>query len=781
MQNTLTILPSSRAIRHKILSLKNSNTFLDPIITIGEFLNRILSLKDAINLDTDRRNLLLLEASEFKNFDSLQIERNFFTFTQNSSYIFRFLEELSGEEIEIETLELADTYGEYEEHLSVLHELYRRYESICKREGVIDSIFLKKEYTLNRDYLKRFDKIHLLLEGYLTNFELNILKQCAQEIDLEIEFVSTSYNIKTVDKFSDLGFKFELNHRYIINLTTLTIISKEKVQEYQNLTCKQFSERIEQIAFIKHELYLMIKGGIEPEHIAVIIPDESFASQMRLFDSENNFNFAMGRSFDECQLYKKIQATLELLDSTTIQNSLRINRLGAEFFDALRPIYHERYTAESFDNFIAILLENEENSREKELVEKELYTFHTLDIHLKVLSTKQVLHIFLQRLKNLSIDDVGGGKITVMGLLESRGVSYEGVIIVDFNEGFVPRSSEKDLFLNSSIRKHSGLPTQKEREALQKHYYHLLISRAKKVAISYVESDDAIASRFLTQLGIDKAEVADGKIYSDILFQRGSLKEQHIKEIVAPYDFTANKLSATGLKSFLTCKRQFYYKYIAKIRSHEIPQELPKEYEIGNILHKALKDLYTQEKSFHDKESLKKSFENILDGMSEANPLVRYQIKLWKKKLADFYLNEIERFNLGYRVDSCEESLTCKHEGLTLYGTVDRVDTLDANYEVIDYKSGNYKLYTAKNLQEATDFQLEFYYLLVSTLGRVSGCSFYDLQTGKLVAESFLAEKLELLKSHLSVLKNTKEFSFELCEDLGSCKYCEYKILCARE
>ncbi len=244
MQNTLTILPSSRAIRHKILSLKNNNTFLDPIITIGEFLNRILSVENAINLDSDRRNLLLLEASEFKNFDSLQIERNFFTFTQNSSYIFRFLEELSGEEVEIDAIELADTYGEYEEHLSVLHELYRRYESICKREGVIDSIFLKKEYILNRDYLKRFDKIHLLLEGYLTNFELNILKQCAQEVELEIEFVSTSYNKKTTDKFSDLGFSIELNHRYILNLTTLKIISKYKVQEHKNLTCKQLSERI---------------------------------------------------------------------------------------------------------------------------------------------------------------------------------------------------------------------------------------------------------------------------------------------------------------------------------------------------------------------------------------------------------------------------------------------------------------------------------------------------------------------------------------------------------
>jgi RecB family exonuclease len=325
------------------------------------------------------------------------------------------------------------------------------------------------------------------------------------------------------------------------------------------------------------------------------------------------------------------------------------------------------------------------------------------------------------------------------------------------------------------------LPTQQEREALQKHYYYLLISRAKKVAISYVSNDDVIASRFLENLAIQKPEITDMKVYSDILFNRGVLNNLHTKEIVAPYDFASNKLSATSLKSFLTCKRQFYYKYISKIKSHEIAKELPQEYEIGNILHNALKKLYLKDRSFSDIDTLKKSFEYILDDLNEANPLVRYQIKLWKKRLQAFYLNEIERFNLGYKVHSCEESLTCKHNGLTLYGTIDRLDSFENSFEVIDYKSGNYKLYNAKNFQDATDFQLEFYYLFASNLGVVKECSFYDLQSGKLVSESFLQEKLELLKSHLDELESTKEFNFQLCEDFNSCRYCEYKILCDRE
>ena len=780
MQNKLTILPSSRSIRHRILSLKNNNAFLDPTVTIGEFLNRILSVEDAINLDSDRRNLLLLEASEFKNFDSLHIERNFFTFTQNSHYIFRFLEELSGEEVSIDSIELADTYGDYEEHLNVLNELYKRYELICKREGVIDSIFLKKEYSLNLDYLKRYNKVLLVLEGYLTNFEFGLLIKCAEVINLEIEYQSTQYNKKMTHKFNDLGFDLEEGCLYLLNISTISIVKKEVFKPYKHITCKQFPERIGQIAFIKEQVYLMIQEGIEPEQIAVIIPDESFASQIRLFDSESNFNFAMGRSFSESELYKKLQATIQALDNTSIQNSARINRLGVELFEYLRPLYHEEFSKENFNNFISLLIAEELDKRILELIDRELYSFESLQIHLAMLSMKQVLHIFIQRLKSLSIDDVGGGKITVMGLLESRGVRFEGVIIVDFNESYVPRSSDKDLFLNSTIRQHSGLPTQYDREALQKHYYYLLISRAKKVAISYVESDDAIPSRFLTQLGIEKGDTASNE-YTSLLFQKSVIQTLDQKEIIAPFDFTSIKLSATGLKSFLTCKRQFYYRYVSKIKSHDIPQELPQEWEIGNLLHNTLRKVYETQNSFDTTQELQNAVEMAFESQYESNPLIRYQIKLWKKRLRNFYENEIKRFKLGYIVERCEEQLTCKHEGITLNGTIDRIDSYENILEVLDYKSGSYKTYTSKTIEDANDFQLEFYYLLASTLGQVRECGFYDLKTGELISEPLLEEKLQLLTRHLSTLRETNEFNFELCEDYDACKYCEFSLICGRE
>jgi RecB family exonuclease len=780
MQKQLSVLPSSRSIRQRILASKNSNAFLDPCITVGEFLNRLLYIPDLIHIDNDRRNLLLLEASEFKNFSALKIERNFFTFTQNSSYIFRFLEELSGEEVSIDTIEMSDTYGDYEEHLNVLHELYKRYESIAYREGVIDPIFLKKSYTLNTEYLTRFDKVLFVLEGYLTNFEFHLLLSCAKITLLELEYHSTRYNNKMSEKLRALGFDIQEGYHYVLNLTEMSVGEKTPTQSNHRITCKQFVQRLEQVAFIKEQVYLMHKEGIDLDQIVVIVPDESFAQQIRLFDQESNFNFAMGRAFSETALYEKLQATLQLLDATTIENSARVNRLGAELFELLRTCYHEGYAPKHFDDFITLWRHNEEDQRINALIDQELYRFESLQTHLAALSMKQVLHLFLQRIRVLSIDDVGGGKITVMGLLESRGVRFEGVIIVDFNEGYVPRSSEKDLFLNSGIRKKSGLPTQKDREALQKHYYHLLITRAKNVAISYVESDDAIPSRFLTQLGIEKGETAQSDAYAALIFNKGLEPKLTCKEIVAPFDFTSMQLSATGLKSFLTCKRQFYYRYVAKIKNHEIPKELPQEWEIGNLLHETLNRVYTQNSRFDTLEALEYAMDASFEAMHESNPLIRYQIKLWKKRLHDFYDNEMRRFEQGYVVERCEESLTCKHQGLTLYGKIDRIDRCDNRLEVLDYKSGSYTLYNAKNVEDATDFQLEFYYLLASTLGEVSGCGYYDLKSGLVVPEAFMQEKLQLLASHLETIQMTKTFNFERCEDHLTCTYCEYAIICLR-
>ena len=776
----LTILPTSRAIRSVILKEQDYDKFLPSYITISEFLQRILVVDDYQRVDDDTRTLTLLEASDFKNFASLQIERNFFTFTQNSSYIFRFFEELSGELVDINELSLADTYGDYEEHIEILQELYFRYKKLCEEKKILDPIFLPKMYRLNEAYIQSQEEILLVLEGYLTNFELEVLQKCAQLVPFKLRFYANQFNLKMQEKFKDLGINVVPNKNQIINLSTSAIEASGLVKSKANVVCESFSQGLLQVAFIKQKVNAFINKGIKAEKIAVILPDENFAKHLKRFDEKWNFNFAMGESLNSSDFILSLGAVTQYLDNQTVQNRSRLNRMGIELLDAFSSVYKKDIENINFRSCLEPFIAQESNKTILKMIDEELFYFEKLLPILKGSSFKSALHLFMNRVKNRSLDDVRGGKITVMGVLETRNVSFDGVIVVDFNEGIVPRKSEKDLFLNSATRIKAGLPGASDREALQKLYYNNLFLRASQVAISYVSSAEALPSRFLMQLGIETQQQFDELDYSQILFQNHTQVLQKEEKIEQDYDFTSRTLSATGLKSFLTCKRKYFHHYIQGLKEHEIELDLPKEHEIGTALHDALRDVYEKKSRFTDKLELRKEIALALEQNSSNNVLSKYQHKLWMQQLEPFIDNEIERFKES-EVKACEVTLSKELNGIRIGGTIDRIDRTLEGLEVLDYKSGSYPKYNLKSVEKATDFQLEFYYLLAQNEGEVNTCGYYDLKTGEIINEDLLERKLELLKEHLTHLKETKHFDFEKTELLKDCQYCPYTYLCGRD
>jgi len=776
----LTILPTSRSIRSAILKEQTHNGFLPSYITMSEFLQRILVVDSFQRVDDDTRVLTLLEASDFKNFASLQIERNFFTFTQNSSYIFRFFEELSGELLDINELSMADTYGDYAEHIEILEELFHRYKKLCEERKILDPIFLPKMYRLNESYIKNQEEILLVVEGYLTNFELKILEECAAIIPLKLRFYANAFNVKMQEKLKAFGIEVQANQNQIINLSTKLVEASGSVKSNVVLQCESFSQRLLQVAFIKQKVNEFIVSGMEPEKIVVVLPDESFAPFLKQFDEKWNFNFAMGESLKESEFIVCLNAVTQYLDNKTVQNRSRLNRIGVELLEGISKVYKKDIESLDFLSLLQPFILQESNKRVLKIIDEELFYFEKLLPVLKGNSFKSALHLFINRIKNRTLDDVRGGKITVMGVLETRNVSFDGVIVVDFNEGTVPRKSEKDLFLNSGTRIKAGLPGATDREALQKLYYNNLFLRAKEVAISYVGSADSVPSRFLMQLGIQSVQKFDELSYASILFE--SHAQEHLKEetIELDYDFTSRPLSATGLKSFLTCKRKYYFHYIQGLKEHEIERDLPKEHEIGNALHDALRDVYEKKSRFTDKDELSKEISLALKENSADNVLNTYQHKLWMKQLEPFINNEIERFKEA-EVKGCEVELSKEVKGIRLSGKIDRIDTTLDGLEVLDYKSGSYPKYTSRTVEKANDFQLEFYYLLAQNEGEVKGCGYYDLKTGRIINEDLLESKLELLYEHLDVLRETKRFDFEKTESLKDCAFCPYTYLCGRD
>ena len=777
------VLPTSRSIRQSILRSKK-NAFLENYVTIGEFLNRCIIVEGLRGIDEDTRIVFLLEAAAFENFSKLQIERNFLSFTKNASLILSFFEELATENVDIEDIPKGDIYAEYEEHLTILNELRKRYKELCLKHRYFDKIFLSEVCRPNEAYLATLGTVELYIDGILGNFELDIIEDVLKYAAVTVVFESSGFNEKMRLRLNErFALDLQKGYGYKVLLNEKKVLEKTPLKKPDSITLAHLSQKSLQAAFVKERIAHFVQKGYDPQKIAVVLPDESFAVLLELFDTKNNFNFAMGKKFSYGFLYKKLQASLEALVEPNVQNFQTLKRFGEELYEKLLGIEKKLLGEVDLELLLDQIASYCQTKEETEIFKEERYLFAKLKPHIASLSVVSGLKLFLSRLAKRSFDDVGGGKITVMGLLETRGVDFDAVIVCDFSDAFVPKRLEKDMFLNSEIKKRVGLPTQSDREELQKHLYASLFRRSQESALCYVENDTQTHSRFVNEIEALETLKVDETLLASILLEKGKLHTNTFTPFTIAYDFTQTTLSSTKLTTYLECTRKFYLRYIRNIEGFRIPRDLPEEWEISKVVHKALKNLYTKKNRFDSKKELCNDLFQQLELAAAFNPLEQFQIAMYKELLQRFCDNEIERFAKGYAVLATEKELETKAEGLRLYGVIDRIDlTHRGTIEVLDYKTGSYNLYTTKKqIEEAKDFQLEFYYLLSKQLGEMERVGFYDLQIGKIVEEKNFYEKLDRLNEHLRQLAKTNTLEVTMCEDTSICRKCNYKTICGRE
>jgi inactivated superfamily I helicase/RecB family exonuclease len=778
----LVIYPTSRAIRERIKNELKHDSILPKIITIGEFEKKAVLVEGYTFIDQDTRVMLLNEASSFSTFSKLNIDREFFVFLKNSKYLFSFFDELAVELIDINSLQQYDTYASYLEHLEILSTLLEKYKELLREKKYVDKLTLPSLYRLNLSYLKSFENIEFYLEGYLNNYEFKLLLDISKIVPLNLHISTNNFNKKMVDKFRDLNLELENNHDYVIDLSNKKIIYKNRSKKNSIEFITHASQnRIAQVGFVKKRIYDYIELGIDPKNIAIILPNGSFAKFLDLFDDENNLNFAMGESIRNSKLYQKIEAKYDYYTNRNIENRYRLDRLDIDLdeLESNQERWNKRLSVDELKLEFLSLVDDEKDDEATLIFHQELHLFSKLFNSLKHQPFHKLLHLFLNRLQTQTIDDTKGGKITVLEPLETRGVEYEAVVIVDFNEGIVPLSSQKDMFLSSELRFLASLPTSTDRENLQKYYYQRIFDRAKYISISYLEDEQNQPSRFLDELDLPKNN-SNLPSLEPILFRSHTPKKHYEKDdLILKYDFTKTELSATSLKSFLDCKRSYYFKYIKKLEQAEIPKEDNSDRIIGVLLHNALKEVYTKKEAYFDEEELLFQLQAYLYKESEKQANLRFLVDMWLERLKPFIQKEIERAKNGYRVLSCEERLKLDIDDFKLTGQIDRVDIKDNQLEIIDYKSGKIPKESKKSLEDTSDFQLQFYHLLASTKGKVVQSYYYDLNSAKLVEDAFFDIKLDLLYQRLQELKRD-EHNFTMTEDLKKCKHCPYIKICNR-
>jgi RecB family exonuclease len=611
-----------------------------------------------------------------------------------------------------------------------------------------------------------------------------MVEKISKVINLNIVFYSNIYNQKSLEVFKNLNLDIKLNHKYKIDLSNKIILEEEKIlNDLTFVELKGFSSRLNQIAYIKSVIIKSVQNGVNPSNIALVLPDESFAVSLQLFDDEKYFNYAMGKSIKNTNLYQVAYSIYSYLNEDEIKHLEFLNffKIDKLFIDKnIKNLWNKKATKENFLLITDFIKSFETNVELLEKYEELLYKINIIlfsSNHNILL--KDVYKIFLQRLVSLTLDDVNSGKVTVLGLLETRAVNFETVIICDFNESFIPKISIKDKFLSTKLKQLSNLPTQFDRESLQKYYYKRLIGSSKNVFISYVNSDTNQISRFANELFNTHIKTdTNDNYYKHILYDNHKINHFD-EEIITKIDLTAITWSATSFKTYLQCKRKFYLQNILKIKEHTISLK-PKAYELGDIIHSILEDYY---KDF-TKDDFSK-IEELFNKYKSSNPFLILDLEIWKKKLYDFYLYDKERLK-NRKIVALEKNFECEFEGIKIRGVIDRIDKYEDIYEVIDYKtSSSLSVDTLKNYEKTNDFQLEFYYLAMNELYKTDKIEayYYDLNNTALLSETALDKKLELLCEKFKELKeiSNSEISFSKCEDKSNCAYCAYSIICDRE
>ena len=431
--------------------------------------------------------------------------------------------------------------------------------------------------------------------------------------------------------------------------------------------------------------------------------------------------------------------------------------------------------------------------------------------------------------------------LQVMGVLETRGLDFDNLIISSFNEGVFPTKTSTNSFIPYNLRRGFELPTTEHQDAITAYNFYRLIHRAKRIFFLYDSRTEGMqtgeVSRFMHQLYYNYGVEAKKKTISfDISF--GNAKAIEIQKTPAVMEkllqFTASEdrspsLSASSINTYIDCPLQFYLTKVEAVEEADEVLETVEASMFGTLFHKVMENLYLPfkgklmtEDDFNQliertlqidieinrafsKEYFKKKNNATVqlegNNLLIASVLRKYILQVLKtdKKRAPFrYISSEERCNTRYPIQNNSLNINIK-------GFVDRIDEKEGRQRILDYKTGTGKL-DFKNLAEVFEHNKEnrpkfvlqtlLYCLLYEEKTGVKNTSpgiFYirDIFKDDFTTELFNKELKEKLtdystyenefRSQLTICLEeifNPEIPFVQTENVKICQYCPYIGVC---
>ncbi len=317
--------------------------------------------------------------------------------------------------------------------------------------------------------------------------------------------------------------------------------------------------------------------------------------------------------------------------------------------------------------------------------------------------------------------------LQIMGILETRTLDFENLIILSMNEGKFPKSSHVPSLIPYSLREGFGLPTIRHQDAIYGYYFYRLLHRARNVILLYNTRTEGLQkgepSRYILQLRYSPNYKPEHISYAYKIdpfpIRRISAdKSPEALETLSKYKRPGGSsfLSPSALNVYLNCKLRFYFRYIEGMKESDNVEEDIESNVFGSILHKAMEILYS---GFCDKQvnrddiiklqkdkkivskAIDTAFKKVFFGKKEEirgrNLMIKYVIEKYINGILDYDLK-----STPFNIHSLEQRHDYVFNSIAIGGYIDRLDQKDGHYRVIDYKTGKADL-RFKNIDDLFD------------------------------------------------------------------------------
>ena len=331
-------------------------------------------------------------------------------------------------------------------------------------------------------------------------------------------------------------------------------------------------------------------------------------------------------------------------------------------------------------------------------------SIQTLEVLYKEVISKETL--------NFKGDPFSG--LQIMGMLETRVIDYETVIILSLNEGIIPSGKSQKSYIPFDVKIENNLPTYKEKDAIYTYHFYRLLHRANEAYLIYNTHVDAIKgsepSRFLAQLEIENTHTLKYQILAPDIPDT-TIPIRRINKTSAILDklkyLAIEGISPSSLALYIKNPVEFYNLKVLGVSEADSIEETIEARTFGNIIHYCLEELYKpfegQVLKVSELKSLLPEVENIVKkfftkayknvDISRGKNLIGFEIA--KRYIHNFLNQEIDYLSKGHKIviHAVEKKVETVLElpGLNfpicLKGTVDRIDSFDGVNRIIDYKS----------------------------------------------------------------------------------------------